>query len=57
MIMDYCFHCKCNIIPILRQVCLLDLTADFGVESNTKWRQNVSCERRAKLALKAVCTQ
>ena len=43
------------LVENIRLVCLLDLTADFGVKTNEKLI--VSCERRAKLEFKAVCTQ
>ena len=39
----------------IRLVCLLDLTADFGVKTSAKI---VSCEtERVKLLFRAVCTQ
>ena len=42
------------IIENIRQVCLLYLTADFGVKTSAKI---VSCEtERAKLVFRAVCT-
>ena len=49
---------KFVIVENLRLVCLLDLTADFGVKTNTKLTPKCQLRERerAKLVFRAVCT-
>ena len=50
-------NCSSVIVENIRQVCMLDLKADFKTSKLTQnWRKIVSCERE-KLLFRAGCTQ
>ena len=56
-------NCKCHdltreflIVENIRPACQLDLTADFGVNSNAKLTPNGQPRKKAKLVFRAVST-
>ena len=46
------------VVGIIRQVCLLDLTADFGIKTKAKLTPNYQLQEKSKTGVfRVVCTQ